>query len=437
MKKSEIGVRTLDIQSGLYKYQDALIDLKLRKTILIGKAASLASHLRGVQVIENFEGLITLASKLGISAIELEKVLEILDDIRYINIIGSKDQPDRIEVLLSKFQTTYERLGEKWETHKPAEFEQKMVQMINELSKGVKLINSLTDQYDLSEQEFDALMDIGSQGGLINTFEGTRSGEKVLYSPIYMEENPEQVINLISKYSEAEVSQTLNLLTAMPGYPVFKLNNINNMLLLELMNSNIYQTPAITASGGTVNFLFSPFTEAQERQMLKHARFVVAAVRYGERFSRYSNLHSPLKFINSLLDRGYIGQTPHTDIEAQYGVLRDCGLGRIEEVFQGRFRFFLADTDYAKDVVRLAKKILFTQTDFDPEMSRGIVNEAWDLRKNLSTYQFNDYIPNLRNIKNINKTLEEKKELRKSSRSQKVINSVLNLLFTEGEPNVF
>lgn len=39
----------------LYKYNVSLLDLKIGETMLIGKAASLASHLRGIQVIEDYD----------------------------------------------------------------------------------------------------------------------------------------------------------------------------------------------------------------------------------------------------------------------------------------------------------------------------------------------------------------------------------------------
>ena len=51
MENKDIGVRALDLQTGLYKYSDGILDLKIGETMLIGKAASLASHLRGIQVI--------------------------------------------------------------------------------------------------------------------------------------------------------------------------------------------------------------------------------------------------------------------------------------------------------------------------------------------------------------------------------------------------
>lgn len=437
MQNAEIGVRSLDIQSGLYRFNDSLIDIKLRKTTSIGKAASLATHLRGLQVIENYDGLIALASKLGISAIELESILSTLDEIEYVRVIGSKQNPDRVEVLLSNFQTTYERLGEQWELSNPAEFEQKMVSIISKLSSEAIHKNQFNTTYDLNEAESSLIMDLGTQGGLIGSYSNPSTGYEMFYSPIYMEENPQDVISLISKFPDKDVKKTFELLKSFPGYPVFNLNNINNDILLEMMTSNIYQTPAIDASGGRVNFMFSPFTDSQDRQMLKHARFVVAAVRYGEKFSAYGHLRNPAQFLDSLLTRGYIGRNPHSDIEAQYGVLRDCGLGKIIEVMPGRFRFYLSESEYAHNVVELAKKILFSQTDFDPEMARGIVEEAWSERGNLSSYEFTGYIPNLTNINNVRRALSEKQPLNRSQSSQRIINLTLNTLFNGGEPDVF
>ena len=173
--------------------------------------------------------------------------------------------------------------------------------------------------------------------------------------------------------------------------------------------------------------------------MLRQARNVVSAVRYGEKFSAYSELRNPSLFLQTLIDRGYIGKTPHSDIEAQYGVLRDNGLGRIEEIGSnsGRYRFYLADTDYAKNVVRLAKRLIISQETFDPSLERGIIKDAWDERQHLSAYQFSEYIPNLSNLKNI-KDLKKKREMPQNSLATKKVNEALNRLFISGgEPDVF
>lgn len=434
MENKDIGIRTLDMQTGLYKYSDSILDLKIGETMIIGKAASLASHLRGIQVVEDYDALKVLASKLGISATELVTVLDILQEVELIRIIGSSRKPQKVEVLISLFEDAYQLLGEKWNDDNPDEFERKVVQIVNDLaSKSLKL-SKLLDTYDLKSDDCEIIKQIGNAGGFLDSFEN--DGEEIVFSPIYMEENPQKVLTLLNRFKDEEVQNALKLLKSKPGYPVKDMNNIENDVIVGLMSNNILQTPAITASGGKVNFLFTPFTEVEDKEMLRQARNVVSAVRYGEQFSEYSALRNPPLFLQTLIDRGYIGKTPHSDIEAQYGVLRDNGLGRIEEIESGRYRFYLADTDYARNVVRLAKKLMISQESFDPSMERGIIKEAWDERQYLSKYQFSEYIPNLSNLKNI-KDLRKKREMPHNTVAAKKVNEALNKLFMlGGEPDV-
>ncbi len=436
MDNKIIGVRSLDIQTGLYKYSDPILDLKIGETILIGKAASLASHLRGIQVIEDYEALKALASKLGINSTELLSVLDILDEIEYIRIIGNKRKPTKIEVLITYFEETYERLGEKWKDDSPDEFEQKMIGIIQDLSNFRVSERDLVSRYDLKNDDLNIITHIGKNGGFIDSYFGNE--QNYFFSPLYMEENPEKILSFLDNYDEDKVKSTLKLLDSKPGYPILNLTNISDSIILELMSSNILQAPAITASGGKVNFLFAPFVNTTDKEMIRHARNVVSAVRYGEKFSQYSELKDPGLFLQRLIERGYIGKTPHTDIEAQYGVLRDNGLGRIEEIVPGRYRFYLADTDYAKDVVRLARRMISANSTFDPELQRGIISEAWEERQYLSKYKFSEYIPNLSNIKNIKKSLNERLTLPNSNIARNKINEALNRLFISGgEPDVF
>ena len=45
-----------------------------------------------------------------------------------------------------------------------------------------------------------------------------------------MEENPQNVLNMLSKYKDDDVQNTLKLLESKPGYPVKDLNDIENKL---------------------------------------------------------------------------------------------------------------------------------------------------------------------------------------------------------------
>ena len=349
MNRRDIGIRALDMQTGLYNYSDSVLDLKMNETLLIGKAASLVSHLRGIQVINDYEALIVLASKLGITAVELYPVLEVLQELELVWFSGKTRKPEKIEVMISAFENTYDLLGEKWLDDKPSEFERKIVEVVNELSSKSISINKLKQQYDIDNNEYLIMNTIGNAGGFLDEYESF--GERVMFSPIYMEDNPKKVLDVLNQFSDEDVSKALNILSAKPGYPIIDIRNIKNEILLGLLSINAIHTPAIHASGGKVNFLFTPFSTTEDKEMLRQARNVVAAVRYGEKFSKYSQLRNPAIFLQCLLDKGYIGKTPHSDIEAQYGVLRDNGLGRIEEIGYKRYRFYLSDTQYAKDIL--------------------------------------------------------------------------------------
>ena len=164
----------------------------------------MASHLRGIQVIEDYEALKALASKLGINATELLSVLEILHEIEYIRVIGNKRKPSKIEVLITIFEETYDLLGEKWKDDNPDEFEKKMVEIINDLSNYRVSQQEIISRYDLRSEDIDIITHIGRNGGFLDTYLG--DGDSYLFSPIYMEENPQKIMKFLDSYDEKNVS---------------------------------------------------------------------------------------------------------------------------------------------------------------------------------------------------------------------------------------
>lgn len=166
----------------MYKYDDSILDLKIGETILIGKAASLASHLRGIQVIEDYEALKALTSKLGINATELHSVLEVLHEIEYLRVIGNKRNPTKIEVLITIFEDTYDLLGEKWKDDNPDEFEKKMIEIIDDLSQYRVSKQKIITKYDLKNEDMELISHIGQNGGFLDSY--SKDGNIYLFSPI-------------------------------------------------------------------------------------------------------------------------------------------------------------------------------------------------------------------------------------------------------------
>jgi hypothetical protein len=81
-----IGLRSQDIHESL-KNTAAFgpKEVHYKKTLLIGKAAALAMHLRGLLYIKDYVQLEYAAASLGISSIELPTVLHELEEIDFIS----------------------------------------------------------------------------------------------------------------------------------------------------------------------------------------------------------------------------------------------------------------------------------------------------------------------------------------------------------------
>jgi hypothetical protein len=62
-------------------------DVHYKNTLLIGKAAALAMHLRGLLYAQDYTQLEYAAASLGISSLELPMVLEELEEVDFISVV--------------------------------------------------------------------------------------------------------------------------------------------------------------------------------------------------------------------------------------------------------------------------------------------------------------------------------------------------------------
>ena len=83
-----IGLRAQDFQESLrVTVSYGPKDVKFKKTLLIGKAATLAMHLRGLLFIDSMTQLEYAAASLGISSLELPAVLHELEVVDFLSVV--------------------------------------------------------------------------------------------------------------------------------------------------------------------------------------------------------------------------------------------------------------------------------------------------------------------------------------------------------------
>ena len=84
MEDSLIGIHAQDFHEGLREVAAfGPKEAHLQKTLLIGKTATLAMHLKGLNYVTDHHALTYLAAELGISGLELDRVLRELEELDF------------------------------------------------------------------------------------------------------------------------------------------------------------------------------------------------------------------------------------------------------------------------------------------------------------------------------------------------------------------
>lgn len=364
---SEIGLRAQDIQTGLQNF-----DLKgtasdaLDTTRLTGMAERLAVHIRGAEVIDNMERLSAVGSRLGIDSLVLPRVLEVLEEVEFVEVNKKGSRILKVLENIPYFSDLYSVMGSFWRSEDPSELEQATVGMLHKLSSAPMAEDNIRSDYPLSKADFKLVTDLGEAGGYLKNYEAPENGENILYSPLFWEENPERLYQLLKKYPAHEIAQAVQKVKLSQGFPLPDLTTTttrSNEIILEAMKYGILPTPAVTSLAGKKYFAFSPYTggislSAVEKAVMQKARAILACIRYGEHYGTVTRISDPQLIIGALRSRRRIG--PHSEIAQQYALLVVEGVGRIvpDSVYTGRYHFILIDNEDNLKALDIARDML-------------------------------------------------------------------------------
>lgn len=354
MKDYKIGIRTQDIQHGLRDVQASGPLIDLQNTLLIGKSATLAMHLKGLNVIEDIHALKYMAGELGISSFEFDPVLKELQEINFVRIIKSGQTIKRIEITIPELRDGYEDLGKRWKEIGPTEIDEKVVNLVEEVSTIPLSLEKAKSQFRLNDKQFEIIFDIGKSGTFLETYK-IEDGSEIIYSPLMVDENPEKLYAFTKKYSGNEVSKIITQVQNYQGMPV---DEIKDPILREAVISGILLTPTVISSAGPKRFIFTPITGLleEEKVILDKARAILACVRYGQKFATGTRIKWPRLLLQKLLESKRLNA--HPELRDQYGLLVTKGLGKIEEQTAGFYSFVFFDTPENLKALRFAMQML-------------------------------------------------------------------------------
>lgn len=357
MDPTLIGLRTQDFHDSLKVVTTfGPKEVKFKNTLLIGKASSLAMHLRGLLYIEQYEQIEYAAASLGINSIELPAVLRELETIDFIRITKSGEQIKRIDVKVPEFRSGYSELGKRWQDLRPNELEQAGIATLEHLHHGPVSVPVLQSQYSLNSNEFAIMSDVMKCGQLlaIQTVDGTPTA----YSPLAVDGNPSAYLQWAKRFPN-EVTAAIETLSQSQGLAMSDGRIASNKTLMDAIQTGVIMPVTVSGATGAQRFLFAPRggLAPEEKTILDKSRAILSCVRYGQSFSQGVAIKYPRRILEVLRDNKQFNRG-HPDLMSQYGLLAEKLIGHPFEESTNRWNFRIDDTDENMKALNIAIEML-------------------------------------------------------------------------------
>jgi hypothetical protein len=343
MEAKIIAARLQDINEGLLRQLGGITETYFRKTKRLGAAVRICNLIKGRDVIDQYDQLCAATGELGIGADTAEKALNELEEIGYVTITRTGGEIAKIEERIPLLDSQYTQIGEKWAAGQPSELEQLTLEVVDDLLVSPRRERDLISAHNVDEVSFRLISDVGKTGAFLQTYKSPTDGSEIAYSPLYHDENPEQLLSVFDKFPDEDVSAKLRSIRHYQGSPI---DLIKDPVILHAVKTGCLPTPSVHSSGGLKHFAFTPLEGVgkMEKGLLEKARAIIACVRYGQHFATITRVSDPLAILRALRQRKRIGS--HSEILKQYALLHKMGVGVIsrDRTASSRFAFTLLDT---------------------------------------------------------------------------------------------
>ncbi|MDA2014144.1 hypothetical protein PDM95_00695 [Bacillus cereus] len=332
----------------------------LHRTLDIGALCNLSKILKNLGGVINEEQFIYLASNIGVDRYAASHYLRELQEIEFINVASGKIENSIPATSL----TIFESIGERLESYSPSELELQHFELMNTVAEMPSKVVDLFDKLDVKPVNMKLFKTIGQGCGYLDTYVSPADAKEILFSPIYWEENPSKLFELIDKFRHESVLEKISYIRNRQGLPVNEVGA--DELLTEAVASGALPTNSVTSTGGEQFFIFTPNlgVKIYEKDIMKKARQIVASVRYGENFAQITKIVSAKRVLKALLRRGHIGD--HSENIHQYAMLIEMGLVYPRQAYYGH-TIHLNNTEENRRTFEIAIELLESGTVIDNE----------------------------------------------------------------------
>ncbi|MCA9604729.1 MAG: hypothetical protein KC619_04010 [Myxococcales bacterium] len=333
MEDYEAGLRCQDVHAGLRNVDSASGALStVLETKLVGMAASLASYIRGWDVVSDAGALQAVAAEhLDVDFYAFKEVISLLEEVGVLGTV-KRDGKGRLLSFTESVpfhRSLYTDLGSAWKGRDPSQLEQELVAVVGRLAQGPIPREGLVEEIGVDAADVPRLLDLGSASHLIKS--AASPGGTLIYSPFYAFENPKVMSEIVAKHGSDRLAEEFERIRVHQGLPI---DSVNLPALADAVRHGLVMAPAVDVPGGrTQPFAALPYvldgTLLRGRKtVLEKALAVIACLRAGQYFGGYSSLTEAqvLYVIDKFLDPHAGALRPHSSSERQYKLMHRAGL---------------------------------------------------------------------------------------------------------------
>lgn len=303
---------------------------KVSDTRLVGMIASVASAIRGNDIIHDGQALAEIAAEqLDVSPYAFPRVISTLEEVGWIsNVKRKQEHVISFHESIPLHQSLYDGLGAVWRNKEPDEFEQSFVSIAERLTRGPVAEEQLSNDVGYDKRDHDKLLTLALDADLVKRI--IVPDGKILYSPFFFFENSNQLADVMLEHSPARFQEEFERVRSYQGLPV---NSEDTPVLQDavarglVMASTVLDPLDIPRSFACIPYSIDSSLLKERKQVLTIALTVLACVRCGQNFGGASSIERPLSIIDALLNDDRQNMlTPHSSHRRQYHTLWNAGI---------------------------------------------------------------------------------------------------------------
>ena len=375
-KNISTGIRIHDIHHGLIQSRGAIVETEFDLLKSLGASIQIATTIKDHDIIDDLTPFYAAAGELKIEKPMAKEALSHLEELGFVRLQHhtGKKEIKRIDVLIPETKKIYHDFGDYFLSENKSNLSSKAVEILDKLSAFPHKEKEVISDLGIEIAEYDQIKDVCKSASLIDTYNSPTDSESVLYSPLYWDDNPEKIFDLLKKHQSIELLSAIGKIKGYQGLPDGKFDN--DSILVDAIALGCLPTLSVNSTSGLKKFLFTPRTGVGklEKNLLHKARVLISCVRYGENFAGITKIFSPERLINALLRRGYL--KGHSESLMQYEPARNLGLVKIIPI-GNRYEVHFIDNNENKLVVKMALEMLAigdtSKYDDSEELARQIL----------------------------------------------------------------